>query len=84
MISDSGEPLLCDFGISRMLAASKSFSFSNSLTGGLRGTVRFMSKELLQATESVPAEYCEATDIWAFGMTILVRFFLGIEHITRL
>ncbi|KAL5483347.1 hypothetical protein ACEPAI_8578 [Sanghuangporus weigelae] len=71
MISDSGEPLLCDFGISRMLVESRSFNFSNSQTGGLRGTVRFMSKELLQATESAPVVCNKASDIWAFGMTIL-------------
>ncbi|KAL5504806.1 hypothetical protein ACEPAH_7469 [Sanghuangporus vaninii] len=54
MISGSREPLLCDFGTSRMLVESRAFNFSNSQTGGLRGTVRFMSKELLQATESAP------------------------------
>ncbi|OCB91670.1 kinase-like protein [Sanghuangporus baumii] len=71
VISDAGEPLLCDFGVSRMLEASRSYNFSSSLTGGLRGTIRFMSKELLQATESAPARYSKASDVWAFGMTVL-------------
>ncbi|KAL5504805.1 hypothetical protein ACEPAH_7468 [Sanghuangporus vaninii] len=71
VISDAGEPLLCDFGVSRMLGASRSYNFSSSLTGGLRGTIRFMSKELLQTTESAPAKYSKASDVWAFGMTVL-------------
>ncbi|KAL5513997.1 hypothetical protein ACEPAG_2758 [Sanghuangporus baumii] len=72
LISESGEPLLCDFGVSRMLVASRSFNFSSSLTGGgLRGTLRFMSKELLQATDLSPAVYSKASDVWAFGMTVL-------------
>ncbi|KAL5501097.1 hypothetical protein ACEPAH_9484 [Sanghuangporus vaninii] len=70
LISESGEPLLCDFGVSRMLVASGSFNFSCSLTGGgLRGTLRFMSKELLQATDLSPTAYSKASDVWAFGIT---------------
>ncbi|KAL5476853.1 hypothetical protein ACEPAI_3039 [Sanghuangporus weigelae] len=72
LISESGGPLLCDFGVSRMLVASRSFDFSSSLTGGgLRGTLRFMSKELLRATDLSPATYSTASDVWAFGMTVL-------------
>ncbi|KAL5498631.1 hypothetical protein ACEPAH_1986 [Sanghuangporus vaninii] len=33
LISESGGPLLCDFGVSRMVVASRSFNFSSSLTG---------------------------------------------------
>ncbi|KAL5514298.1 hypothetical protein ACEPAG_2386 [Sanghuangporus baumii] len=72
LISESGGPLLCDFGVSRMVVASRSFNFSSSLTGGgLRGTLRFMSKELLRATDLSPATYSTASDVWAFGMTVL-------------
>ncbi|KAL5480469.1 hypothetical protein ACEPAI_1739 [Sanghuangporus weigelae] len=72
LISEFGEPLLCDFGVSRMVVASRSFNFSSSLSGGgLRGTLRFMSKELLQATDLSPSTYSRNSDVWAFGMTVL-------------
>ncbi|KAL5501096.1 hypothetical protein ACEPAH_9483 [Sanghuangporus vaninii] len=72
LISEFGEPLLCDFGVSRMVVASRSFNFSSSLSGGgLRGTLRFMSKELLQASDLSPTTYSRDSDVWAFGMTVL-------------
>ncbi|OCB87592.1 kinase-like protein [Sanghuangporus baumii] len=72
LVSEFGEPLLCDFGVSRMVVASRSFNFSSSLSGGgLRGTLRFMSKELLQASDISPATYSRDSDVWAFGMTVL-------------
>ena len=73
LISESGEPLLSDFGISRMLSASQTLHFTSTLTGGLRGTIRFTSKELLLATDMDPEMYTRASDVWAFGMTVLVR-----------
>ncbi|KAI5120415.1 hypothetical protein M0805_006916 [Coniferiporia weirii] len=72
LISSSGEPRICDFGISRMLVESKSLSFGDSTTGDLKGTIRYMSIELLRATDVEPHTYSKASDIWAFGMTLLV------------
>ncbi|KAL5521252.1 hypothetical protein ACEPAG_9175 [Sanghuangporus baumii] len=69
LISDSGEPLLCDFGVARMLLASETFHFSSSLTGGLRGTIRYLSKELLVASDQGITSYSMESDVWAFGMT---------------
>ncbi|KAL5483341.1 hypothetical protein ACEPAI_8572 [Sanghuangporus weigelae] len=69
LISDSGEPLLCDFGVARMLLASETFHFSSSLTGGLRGTIRYLSKELLVASGQGLTSYSLESDVWAFGMT---------------
>ncbi|KAI5117234.1 hypothetical protein M0805_009271 [Coniferiporia weirii] len=71
LISPSGEPRICDFGISRILAASGSFSLGTT-TGSIGGTVRFMSIELLAPADQQPDTYSKASDVWAFGMTVFV------------
>ncbi|KAI5121111.1 hypothetical protein M0805_002784 [Coniferiporia weirii] len=70
LISPSGEPRICDFGISHMLVTSGSFNL-NSTTGNAKGTFRYMSIELLAATDQHSDSYSKASDVWAFGMTIL-------------
>ncbi|KAI5117238.1 hypothetical protein M0805_009275 [Coniferiporia weirii] len=70
LISSSGEPRICDFGISRMFADLGSLSL-NTTTGGIGGTVRYMSVELLAQTDQQPDTYSEASDVWAFGITVL-------------
>ena len=70
LISKSGVPRICDFGISRMLAASQTL---NSSTGGhIRGSVRWMAIELFVISDPAPVHTFK-TDIWAFGMTVHVR-----------
>ncbi|KAI5115200.1 hypothetical protein M0805_005348 [Coniferiporia weirii] len=71
LISSSGEPRICDFGISRMVAASRTFSFA-STTGGIGGTIRYTSTELLNPMDQQFDTYSKASDVWAFGMTVLV------------
>ncbi|THH11312.1 hypothetical protein EW145_g736 [Phellinidium pouzarii] len=73
LISQSGDPLLCDFGISNKLSPSQSFSIGSSTTGGIRGTIRYMAKELLKPVEKGQTEntHSKESDIWAFGMSIL-------------
>ncbi|KAI5115271.1 hypothetical protein M0805_001505 [Coniferiporia weirii] len=71
LISSSGEPRICDFGISRMFITSGSFTLSQT-TGNVEGTVRYMSIELLTPTNQQSDPYSEASDVWAFGMTLLV------------
>ncbi|KAL5496070.1 hypothetical protein ACEPAH_3163 [Sanghuangporus vaninii] len=67
LINDFGEPLLCDFGMSRMLEKPESYPISNTTTtDGVRGTIRYMSKELFKENASLT----ESSDIWAFGMTV--------------
>ncbi|KAL5500833.1 hypothetical protein ACEPAH_9220 [Sanghuangporus vaninii] len=67
LIDDAGEPLLCDFGISRILDKTATYPISNTTTtGGVRGTVRYMSKELFKENST----HTESSDIWAFGMTV--------------
>ena len=75
LISNSGVPQICDFGMSRMLAASGSLGSSTS--GHLRGSARWMAIELLRGNESSPQPvHTLETDVWAFGMTIHVRHYL--------
>ncbi|KAL5480180.1 hypothetical protein ACEPAI_1450 [Sanghuangporus weigelae] len=67
LIDDACEPLLCDFGISRILDKTATYPISNTTTtGGVRGTVRYMSKELFKENSS----HTESSDVWAFGMTV--------------
>ncbi|KAL5512336.1 hypothetical protein ACEPAG_3328 [Sanghuangporus baumii] len=67
LIDDAGKSLLCDFGISRILDKTATYPISNTTTtGGVRGTVRYMSKELFKENSS----HTESSDIWAFGMTV--------------
>ncbi|KAL5480660.1 hypothetical protein ACEPAI_9600 [Sanghuangporus weigelae] len=67
LIDDSGEPLLCDFGMSRMLEKPDTYPINNTTTtDGVRGTIRYMSKELFKENASLT----ESSDIWAFGMTV--------------
>ena len=65
LISDNREALLTDFGYS--VAVNSSFSMTISNQGGTKGTLRWMSPEILEGGEG-SAE----ADVWAFGMTALV------------
>ena len=62
MLSPSLQPLLTDFGISRQIIAS----VSSTTTSG--GTLRWKAPELLNDA----GKENEKTDVWAFGMTLLV------------
>ena len=65
LLSPLIEPLLTDFGLSRRFIASLSSSISSKV-----GTLRWSAPELINET----VEHAnEQTDVWALGMTILVR-----------
>ncbi|KDQ50917.1 hypothetical protein JAAARDRAFT_141208 [Jaapia argillacea MUCL 33604] len=70
LISESGEAKLCDFGLARILE-SPGFTTKN-----MGGTCRWMAYELLLPVDdedgNVPP-VTDATDVWAFAMTILTR-----------
>ncbi|KAL5504702.1 hypothetical protein ACEPAH_7365 [Sanghuangporus vaninii] len=64
LVSASGNALICDFGCSRMVAASRSLA---NLSSGIRGTSRYLAYELVAP---VPSCHTQKTDVWAFGMTV--------------
>ena len=70
LISPNGDPLLSDFGVSRMLIASGTLDHTTTLGG----TARWMAVELLKPTEEgdAPALPTTESDVWAFGMTVYV------------
>ena len=59
MIGEDGRALLTDFGYSSFV--------DPSITTTSRGTLRWMAPELLDHPASIQS------DIWAYGMTVLVR-----------
>ncbi|KAL4078696.1 kinase-like domain-containing protein [Scleroderma yunnanense] len=71
LISDNGQALLTDFGLSTIYYSTFAMTFSD---GRGVGTLRWMSPEILKGGE-VSAE----ADVWAFAMTALVR--LSLFHI---
>ena len=74
MISESGRPLICDFGISSVVASSTSLGITSSHSSGAKGSLRWMAIELLIMTEAEdsPVSHSKETDVWAFGMTAYV------------
>jgi len=77
LISAAKEPLLADFGISQVLYPLFSTVGQSNNSDSLKGTVRWMARELLaesdhdellSATTSTPIIPNEKSDVWAFGM----------------
>ncbi|OCB84776.1 TPR-like protein [Sanghuangporus baumii] len=70
LISPSGDPLICDFGISRVLTSSESDFVSTTHDGRPRGTARWMAIELHVPEDGVEPRHSKESDVWAFGMTL--------------
>ena len=73
-MSDEGQPLICDFGLARIVPGSA--SLSNTTT--VRGSVRWMAPEFFDSDDPV-TEHSAATDVWGFGATIYVRFIVNVD-----
>ena len=68
-ISNTGEPLITDFGLSHVIKTASNTSFSVSMTnGGGGGTVRWMAPELINGDNEPTVQ----SDVWAFGMVVYV------------
>ncbi|KLO08496.1 kinase-like protein [Schizopora paradoxa] len=63
-LSDSGEPLLADFGISRIITTTTATTSTN-----IKGSTRWMAVELL-SDDDAGETHTMMTDIWAFGMVV--------------
>ena len=69
-MSNEGRPLICDFGLARVVP--ESVSLSNS-TNNMRGSIRWMAAEFFtyNDTERV-SDHSKRTDVWGFGATVYV------------
>ena len=74
LVSADGQPQICDFGISTILATSTTFGATSSHTYGTRGSLRWMAIEFFESVDT-PILHSEKTDVWAFGMTAYVRLY---------
>ena len=79
-MSPDGDPLLADFGVSRMLAAT--LTLDKSTSSSVKGSSRWMAIELLapcieepDETDGVPSLQTKESDVWALGMTFYVTHF---------
>ncbi len=71
LVSDMGIPLLTDFGISRL----ESSSTTGYNTESVRGSTRWLAYEFFEISDNdddPPPGHNEKTDVWSYGMTLLV------------
>ena len=69
-MSNEGQPLICDFGLARVVP--ESVSLSNS-TNNVRGSIRWMAAEFFSYDdEERVSEHSKTTDVWSFGATVYV------------
>ena len=70
LMSNEGQPLICDFGLARVVP--ESVSLSNS-TNNMRGSIRWMAAEFFAYDGRVRvSEHSKTTDVWSFGATVYV------------
>ena len=68
-MSNEGQPLICDFGLARIVP--ESVSLSN--TTNRRGSTRWMAAEFFSADDQERvSEHSKETDVWSFGATVYV------------
>ena len=71
LISDDRKALISDFGLSRLVEATTSYSINSS---GVCGSARWMSPEQFPHTSVQPIKLDTRNDVWSFRMVIYVRF----------
>lgn len=71
LLSDSGVPLLTDFGLSRVQESFVSKGYYSTATP--RGSMRWLAYEYFNHPDAEEFHFSMKTDVWAFGMTLLVR-----------
>ena len=79
LIDDEGNPLLCDFGISRVVDESMTVTGTKSL----KGNVRWMAIELIAPMDVDSGGHqfhTKESDVWAFGMVLYVRKCLPVSQ----
>lgn len=71
LIDLDGNPLVSDFGISHLVSLSTTLIATTG--GNAKGSLRWMAIELF--TDDI--SFSKEADVWAFGMTVYVRFCHG-------
>ena len=72
LMSSEGQPLICDFGLSRVVP--ESVSLSNS-TNNMRGSTRWMAAEFFiydGKGRQFMTNHTKESDVWGFGATVYV------------
>ena len=78
LISETGVPLICEFGMFRMLAKPQAIN-GTTTSEKLRCSVRWLVVEFIA---NYQAMHTKETDAWAFGMMTYVSillFLLGVR-----
>ncbi|KIO05064.1 hypothetical protein M404DRAFT_141883 [Pisolithus tinctorius Marx 270] len=73
LIASNGRAVLTDFGLS--ILPNSSFSTTVDLLGG---SLRWMAPELIDTLGTQDPSFTVETDVWAFGITTLVRQVLSL------
>lgn len=71
LISRSGEPILADFGVSRMEESIRSKGFYT--TSASRNSLNWLPYEYYHLSYATKFYPDVKADVWAFGMTLMVR-----------
>ena len=74
LVSDDGQPRLCDFGISRIISASE--TLKGTTTSGVQGSLRWMAPDFFRKENPV---HSKEIDVWGFGATVYVSLFLSLS-----
>lgn len=76
VVSPEGRALICDFGSSRMILATRTLV---NMTSGPKGTVNYLAPELVDFSNP-HIKHSKETDVWAFSMTLYVRGGIHLFH----
>lgn len=69
LMTKSGTPLLCDFGIFRMAVYTQS-ALKSTTQANFAGSLNWAAPEFFDDAEVV--KHATETDVWAFGMVVYV------------
>lgn len=73
LIGKNGVPKITDFGLSRMDSYSYSFLMTSQTSQDqTKGTLPWLAYEIVAGTGTEDTPYTKASDMWAFGMIVLV------------
>ena len=72
LIGERGEAQLADFGLSKLVSEVSNAAHQQSKTTSVVGSVRWMARELFLSDSQTASCVNKDTDVWSYGMTVLV------------